>query len=125
MKVKLTLILSQQNINLDFENTEYFKFFVTDNKKLPSKYISTKNEIETLKEIFSEYFNIYFDWANINLVNFRKFSLDTCEAVYACKIKSTIIGLNKSGKFISMHDVQSLNIEDFYGEILQREFRRF
>ena len=125
MKVKLTLILSQQDINLDFENDNYFKFFVTDDGSFPSKYISSKDEMETLKELFNQHFNIYFDWATINLADFRKFSTDTCEALYVCKIKTKMLGINKNGKFVSIRHAEKLQIEEFYGRILQREFRRF
>ena len=125
MKVKLTLIVSQQDINLDFENDNYFKFFVTDNGSFPSKYISTKDEMETLKELFNQHFNIYFDWATINLADFRKFSIDTCEVLYVCKVKTTMLGINKNGKFTSLNHADHQKIEEFYGRTLQREFRRF
>ncbi len=122
MKVRLTLIAAVQNIQKNFDNEDFFKFLVTDNQFLPFRYISTKKEDETLKDLFEEYLNVHFDWATFNLEDFRKLLVDECEVVYSCKLPP-MFGIEKKGKFVSHKD--NIDLEDFYGRILSRKFRLF
>lgn len=122
MKVRLTLLAVVQNVNKSFDNEDFFKFLVTDNYSLPYKHISTKKEQETLKELFNEYINIYFDWTNFELMDFRKLFVDECEVVYSCKLPP-MIGMEKRGKFVSHKD--NIDLDNFYGRILSRKFRLF
>lgn len=101
---------------------------MNDDKQFPCKHIGSQDEQEILSELFEKYFHIHFEWAknNIHLCDFRKFSKDTCEVVYVCKTPNVIYA-NKSGMFISLNKQQELQLEidDFYGRILQEQFRRF
>ena len=69
-------------------------------------------------------FNVYFDWANIDLSDFRRISIEDCEVLYSCKIPP-MLGVEKSGEFIPMSKKDEANIEEFYGRTIQRLFRSF
>ena len=122
MKVVLTLIVIQQNRNVQYSHDDFFKFLLTDDDRFPCKYISTKDIEETAKELFSEYVNVYFDWTTLELMDFRKLDTTTCEIVYSIKLPN-LLGIEKRGKFVSHN--HKANIESFYGRILSRKFRIF
>ena len=122
MKTRLTLLVAVQNIQANIESEDFFRFLVTDSNSLPYKHLSAKKEDETLKELFNEYVNVYFDWANFELEDFRKIFVDECEVVYSCKLPP-MFGIEKNGKFVSHKD--NIDLEDFYGRILSRKFRIF
>jgi hypothetical protein len=62
MKTKISLVVAQYNRGVHFSDDNYFSFLVDDASNIPGKYLSTKNEKETLKELFEEHLDIYFDW---------------------------------------------------------------
>lgn len=120
MKTRVTLIVGQFNRFLQYSHDDYFKVLLSDSNDIPSKYLSTKNERETLKELWEEYLEIYFDWANINLIDFRKYMIDECEAIYCCKLFH-IFGANHKGKFVSHNS--SIKLEPYYEELLAKRIR--
>jgi hypothetical protein len=122
MKVALTLIVVQQNPNVQYSHDDFFKFLLTEDGQFPSKYISTKDITDTARDLFSEYVSVYFDWTSIELMDFRKVNTTDCEVVYAIKLPN-LLGIEKRGKFVSHNNKP--NFESFYGRILSRKFRIF
>lgn len=120
MKVKVTIIVGQSDRSKNFEDDNYFRYLVTDGYFLPSKYITVKDEKQTLKELHEEYLNVFYDWVNVNLTAFRKTKIDECEVVYSYNIPP-MINAEKKGKFISQN--QKIDLDDFYGEILSTRSR--
>ena len=62
MKVKITFIILKKDNNISVTNDSHLKVYLDDEHLFPSKYISTKNEYDTLKEISEHHLNIDFDW---------------------------------------------------------------
>ena len=62
MKVKITFIVLKKDNIIRFSNDNYLKVYLDKDYNFPSKYISTKDEYETLKEICNEHLNIEFDF---------------------------------------------------------------
>jgi len=120
MKVKITIIVGQQDRSKRLDDDNFFRFLVDNNYCLPSRYISTKDEKQTLKELHEDYLNIHYDWVNVNLVAFRKSSTDECEVVYCYNIPA-MLNAEKKGKFIS-HNTK-IDLDDFYAEILSTKSR--
>lgn len=120
MKVRMTIIVGQHDRTKRFDDDDFFKFLVTDSYCLPSCYISTKDEKETLKELHEKYLNVFFDWVNVNLIAFRKIRVDECEVIYSYSIPP-MLNAEKSGKFISQN--QKIDLDKFYGEILSTRSR--
>jgi hypothetical protein len=122
MKTRLTLIIINQDITKPFDSDDYFKFFLTKDLMFPSQYISTKDEKAVQKELFEKYIAIPYEWANLDLCDFRKRTVDECEVVYSCKINN-ILDVEKNGRFVSLNE--KISIDDFYGRILSTRFRAF
>jgi hypothetical protein len=118
MKVKLTVIAIQHNRPLGYSDGEYIKIFFTEENKLPSVFVSTKNEKETLKGLFSEYFNVDYGWFEKEIFDFRIVSNDDgafAESVYITYTPE-VINMEKSGKFLTFQQMYDKNIEleNFY-----------
>jgi len=124
MRVRATLIVGQQDLKASWQSDDYFKYFLTEDSRFPSAIISTKSETDTLKDLFEKYFNVYFDWANISLSDFRVISINDCEVLYSCKI-GPMLGVEKNGEFISINKKDASQIEEFYGRTIQRLYRSF
>ena len=124
MRVRATLIVAQQDLRSSWQSDDYFRFFLTEDYRFPSSFISTKSENDTVKDLFEKYFNVYFDWANVQLSDFRRVSIEDCEVLYSCKIPA-MLGVEKSGKFIPISKKDEIDIEEFYGRTIQRLFRSF
>tara|TARA_Y100000004_G_scaffold163352_1_gene192660 strand:+ start:233 stop:607 length:375 start_codon:yes stop_codon:yes gene_type:complete len=124
MRVRATLIVAQQDLRSSWQSDDYFRFFLTEDHRFPSSLISTKSENDTVKDLFEKYFNVYFDWANVQLSDFRRVSIEDCEVLYSCKIPA-MLGVEKSGKFIPISKKDEIDIEEFYGRTIQRLFRSF
>lgn len=122
MKVKLTLIAIRQDINRRFEDDDFFRFLIDNSGDFPSCYISTKDEVETLKSLFESYLSVCFEWCNIDLVDFRRKDLYECEVVYSVKLP-LMSNIEKSGQFISHN--KSHTMDNFYERILARKRRIF
>ena len=60
MKVKLTFIVVQSLKHLNFSSPRYFQILFNDNKQIPYRYMSTKSEEETLREIAEKHIHIDF-----------------------------------------------------------------
>ena len=121
MKARVTLIVGQFNKFLQYSHDDYFKVLLTDSKNIPFKYLSNKDEKETLKELWEEYLDIYFEWANISLIDFRKYMINECEAIYCCKLFHMHGGIKK-GRFVS-HNEENLGLGNYYEELLAKRIR--
>lgn len=122
MKVKITLLIIRQDIKLPFEHDKFFEFLVDDNLEFPSTYISTKDEVATLKELFENHLNICFEWCHFEISDFRKSDINECEIIYSIKLPS-MLNIEKRGKFISHNN--KLELDKFYEKILSRKRRIF
>lgn len=120
MIVRLTLIACQNDHTKNFDSDDYFKLLVNNDYELPSCLISSKDEKQTLKNLYEDYLNVAFDWVNISLLDFRKKSLNECEVVYGCKMP-VIINAAKKGMFISHN--QKIHLDNFYEQILSSRTR--
>lgn len=98
MKTRVSLIVANQDRNADMMSDRFFSVYVDDNDEIPIKYISSKDEEETLKELWEEHFDVAYEWAYIELADFWKPEPDTCEAIYVC-MTPAIRGMNKGGSF--------------------------
>jgi len=121
-------MVTQYDNNLrthNIDNTrDRFSFFITDNNKLPSMMIASKNERETLQYLSDQYFYVTHDWMNVELGDFRKSNIDECEVVYIASIPS-VSGITKSGRFISDTEAKRRDIEigEYYEQLLSKRSR--
>lgn len=120
MKTRLSLIVAQFNKHQAYDSDEYFKFLVDNSSNIPGVYLSTKDEKETLKELFEKFLNISYDWAEIKLLDFRKHMATECEVVYYCKLFN-ILNANKTGKFVSQNS--NLPLDEYYEQLLAKRVR--
>ena len=126
MKVKVTFIIIQSLKHLNFSSTRYFQILFDDNKQIPCRYMSTKNEEETLREIAEKYTNIDFDWMQRDVCGFRRISQEECEVVYVSYVPQ-IDKSDKSGFFIADCDLDKhdIKIDPYYEELLSKRSRGF
>lgn len=124
MKVNLTFIVSQCNTKLHPTDENYFKFFINNDHKFPSSVMTSKDEYNTLKSISDEYFHLEFDWMQKELHDFRRISLNECEVIYVSNIPE-ILGITKSGRFMSDSEAERLNIkiDKYYEQLLSKRSR--
>jgi len=120
MRTKISLLVSMFRKDAPIDSDHFFKFLVDDKNKIPSIYISTKDEKETLTELFEKHLTIYFDWATIKLIDFRKSGPTECEAIYSCKLFD-IMGVEKNGKFVSQNS--DIKLDKYYEQILSERIR--
>lgn len=122
MKVKITLIVAQQNPQVSVQSNDFLKILVDISNNLPSVYMSTKNEKQTLQELYEKHLNVSFDWATIHLLDFRRINIDLCEVLYGCKMMNILGAENPNyGKFISQNS--NLELESYYERILSERIR--
>lgn len=126
MKVKVTFIIIQSLKHLNFSSPRYFQILFDDNKQIPCRYMSTKNEEETLREIAEKYTNIDFDWMQRDVCGFRRISQEECEVVYVSYVPQ-IDKSDKSGFFIADCDLDKhdIKIDPYYEELLSKRSRGF
>lgn len=125
MKVKTTLLIAQVSKNRHVLDDEYFKIYMR-NGLFPSRFITTKDEKETLKEMYVQCLNIDFNWLKIDLGDFRVHTNENderiAEVVYITYIPE-ILGCVKSGNFLSEKQIteENIHIEEFYERIFERK----
>jgi len=126
MKIKITFLVIQSLKHLNFSSPRYFQILFDDNKKIPHRYMSTKNEEETLREIAEKHINVDFDWLQKDVCGFRRLSQEECEVVYVSYLPE-INKSNKSGLFIADCDLKKheIKIDTYYEELLSRRSRGF
>jgi hypothetical protein len=118
MKNKLTLIAIQLNKSLGYADNDYMKVFFTSQNELPSITISTKDEKDSLKDLFSRYFNVDYKWFEKEIYDFRIVNNDEeriAETVYITYTPE-VISMEADGKFLTFQQMYDKNIklENFY-----------
>ena len=120
MKNRITLLVLERNIHIDFNSDNFCKLLVVDNENNPpSKYICKKNVEDTLIDLVNEYLNVTYEWLNITIEGFRKNSTNECEAVYCAVIPEIFESSKATAFFTSTNKLQG--IEDFYGQIISKK----
>lgn len=128
MKIKITLLIGQCDNKKSIHSDEFFKIYLTKNDQFPSKWISSKDEKQTLKEIVESYLKLDFEWMKKELADFRivkdKDGNLTAEVVYISYIPE-ILGILKSGKFLTETELieSKIEVDEFYAEIFSRRGR--
>lgn len=128
MKVKITLLLAQCNTKKNFRDPDYFKIYLTDKNKFPSKFVSSKDEKHTLKEICQKHFKIDYGWIKKELMDFRIIK-DTdnnliSEVVYISYVPE-VLGMLKNGKLMTEDQIleSKIELDDFYANIFSKRGR--
>jgi len=130
MKIKLTLLVAQINNKISVQNDNHFKIYLTAANKFASKFLTTKDEKETLVEIHQKFFNLDPGWSKKDLADFRVILDDNnekiAEVVYISYIPE-ILGILKSGKFLSETEIkqEKIQIEEFYEKIYAQKGKFF
>jgi len=118
MKNKLTLIAIQLNKSLGYADSDYMRVFFTSQNELPTITISTKDEKDSLKDLFSRYFNVDYKWFEKEIYDFRIVNNDEeriAETVYITYTPE-VISMEADGKFLTFQQMYDKNIklENFY-----------
>jgi len=110
MKVKITFIILKKDNNISVTNDSHLKVYLDDEYLFPSKYISTKNEYDTLKEISEHHLNIDFDWIKKDLFSFEVLNNQECEVIYLACLPQ-INEAEKTGSFYTLSELSDIGIE--------------
>ena len=110
MKVKITFIILKKDNNISVTNDSHLKVYLDDEHLFPSKYISTKNEYDTLKEISEHHLNIDFDWIKKDLFSFEVLNNQECEVIYLACLPE-INEAEKTGSFYTLSELSDIGIE--------------
>ena len=110
MKVKITFIILKKDNNISVTNDSHLKVYLSDEYLFPSKYISTKNEYDTLKEISEHHLNIDFDWIKKDLFSFEVLNNQECEVIYLACLPQ-INEAEKTGSFYTLSELSDIGIE--------------
>ena len=120
-KLKVSYIISAIDRRSNILDPLNYKLILTDDLKIPSRIVDelkgTDSHFNTLKNIHDEYVKYSYDYPIKMLCGFRTLD-DICEVTYITSL-NYIPGLNKSGRIISIGEMQDNNIfiEEYYGEL--------
>jgi len=126
MKVKITLIVAKIQKGVPFNHPQFFQIHLTDDNQFPHAYISTKDEQQTLSNLFDTHFHIGFNWVTTELSGFRKVDDREVEVTYISYMPE-VLGANRSGSFFSSEDIKNQNIEvdPYYEKLLSTRSRNY
>lgn len=110
MKVKITYIILKKDNNVNVTSSNYLKVYLDDYNNFPSRYISTKNELETLKQISDDYLYVDFDWIKKELFSFEVLNNQECEVLYVAMLPQ-INEAEKTGSFYTLPELSDIGIE--------------
>ncbi len=110
MKVKITFIILKKDNNVSVTSDSHLKVYLNDDYEFPSRYISTKNQYETLKEIHKDYLNVDFDWIKKDLFSFEVLNNQECEVIYLACLPQ-INEAEKTGSFYTLSELSDIGIE--------------
>ena len=110
MKVKITFIILKKDNNVNFSSDNHLKVYLNDDNAFPCRYISTKNEYETLKEISNHHLNVDFDWIKKDLFSFEVLNNQECEVTYLACLPE-ILEAEKIGSFYTLSELSDIGIE--------------
>ena len=110
MKVKITFIILKKDNNISVTNDSHLKVYLSDEYLFPSKYISTKNEYETLRQISDRHLSIDFKWIKKDLFSFEVLNYQECEVIYLACLPQ-INEAEKTGSFYSLTELSDIGIK--------------
>ncbi len=110
MKVKITFIILKKDNNVSVTSDSHLKVYLDDDYQFPSRYISTKDQYETLKEIHEDYLNVDFDWIKKDLFSFEVLNNQECEVIYLACLPQ-INEAEKTGSFYTLSELSDIGIE--------------
>jgi hypothetical protein len=119
MKVKITLIVTSHDNRYGILNPNRVKLLVCEDLSMPSKYLGSDNEDETLRSICSKHLNYHYDWLIKDLIAFRKMNNSESEVVYLTTIPS-MDGCHKMGNFYSAEQIDNLEIDSYYVQLVSK-----
>tara|TARA_R110000824_G_scaffold395873_1_gene596905 strand:+ start:1131 stop:1523 length:393 start_codon:yes stop_codon:yes gene_type:complete len=121
MKLRITYLVAAIDRDIGTTDPSYLKVLVDEDGKPPSKYITTKDESETLKSLHSEYINYHFEYASRLLCGFRKLNAEEFEVCYASTV-SYLPDFNKKGivgSFSSLFE-RGILVEEYYADLFSK-----
>ena len=133
MKLKITFIVVQCDKRTNISDPNRFRILLDDNMNFPSKYISTKDEFDTLKELSDKFLRVDFNWLPKEIRGFRKLQKESLELktpvfelVYSSYMP-VILGSERSGYFFTEKEIDNagIEIEEFYQDVLSSKSRGF
>ena len=110
MKVKITFIILSKDNNINDANESHLKVYLNNDNDIPHRYISTKNEYETLKEISDQHLNVDFDWIKKDLFSFEVLNNQECEVIYLACLPQ-ISEAEKTGSFYTLSELFDIGIQ--------------
>ena len=110
MKVKITFIILKKDKNISPADENHLKVYLDDDYNFPHKYISTKNEYETLEEISNNHLYVDFDWIKKDLFSFEVLNNQECEVVYVACLPE-ITDAEKKGSFYTLSELSDTGIK--------------
>ena len=110
MKVKITFIILSKDNNVNVASENHLKVYLNNDNDFPHRYISTKNEHETLKEISDQHLNVDFDWIKKDLFSFEVLNNQECEVIYLACLPQ-INEAEKTGSFYTLSELFDIGIE--------------
>jgi hypothetical protein len=119
MKVKLSLIVTSHNNNFGILDPRRVKVLLSEESSIPSKYISTKDEDDTLRSLCEEYLNYHYDWLVKDLTAFRVLSPSEAEVVYLTTVPA-MQDCNKTGTFYSAKQLEEVEIDSYYVQLISK-----
>jgi len=120
MKVKITLLVTSQDSKFNVLDPRRVKVLLDEAFCPPHKYLSTKNEDETLEELCESYLNFHYNWLVKSLVGFRKVDDTEVEVIYFSSIPN-MDGCNKDGVFYSVKEIEkNKRMEEYYEQFISK-----
>lgn len=120
MKTKVTLIFTQYDRTLTMTDLNHIQIYLNDDLEFPSCYLGTKDPHEALAQIYSENFRLDRSWFAPIISDFRKTHTMEYEVVYSSS-RPVIPNMKKTGKFYTMYDIktQEIEIDSYYEQLLR------
>jgi|TARA_R110002012_G_scaffold280239_1_gene468711 hypothetical protein len=119
MKVKISLIVTSHDDRFNLLDPRRVKVLLSEDNAPPAKYISTKNEDETLREICENCLNYHYDWLLKDLTAFRVLNSSEAEVVYLTTVPA-MDSCNKTGRFYSAKQLEEVEIDKFYVQLISK-----
>jgi hypothetical protein len=108
----------QYSNHKNYVSEDYTKVFFTEDNEIPYIIASTKDEKETLKDLFSRYFKVDYNWFEKQLFDFRLVNNNgniIAETVYITHTPE-VIDAEKNGSFLKFSQIheRQIELEPFY-----------
>ena len=120
MKAKISLLIIRQDSSLGFCDPDRLSVLLDGDKKIPSRYMGSKNEEEVVVELCEKYLNFHYEWLAKRLVGFRKLSSTEVEAVYLTTVPK-LGDSHKNGSFVNPTTMsEEYNIDGYYQQLASK-----